>query len=224
MAEQRATTRRRDLIASETVVVVGGAEQLWDREAPSFDEAPDHGLRDPSVRSAWATLLRQLLPPPPSDVVDLGCGTGSLSVLLAEDGHHVRGLDVSPAMLRIAADKAATAGVTVTLERRDVADPALDAASVDVVLARHVVWALPDPAAALERWWAALRPGGHLVLVEGRWTTGAGIERERLVSLLPAAASHLDVRVLDDPLLWGREIDDERYVVVARENSGADDA
>jgi SAM-dependent methyltransferase len=189
---------------------------MWDREAARFDDTPDHGLRDPVVRSAWATLLRQLLPPPPLDVVDLGCGTGSLSVLLAEAGHHVRGFDVSPAMLRIARDKAATFGVTVTFERRDLSDLELDAASVDVVLARHVVWALPAPEDALEKWWAAVRPGGHLVLIEGKWETGAGIECERLVSLLPAAPSHLEVRELDDPVLWGREIDDERYAVVAR--------
>jgi SAM-dependent methyltransferase len=170
---------------------------MWDQEAPRFDETPDHGLRDPLVRSAWLALLRDLLPPPPLDVVDLGCGTGSLSVLLAEDGHHVRGLDVSPGMLRIASGKAAISGVAVGFVRSDVSDPKLDAASVDVVLARHVVWALPDPEAALEKWLTALRPGGRLVLIEGKWATGAGVVRERLVSLLPPAPLHLDVRALD---------------------------
>lgn len=30
----------------------------WDAEAASFDEEPDHGLRDPEVRRAWAGRLR----------------------------------------------------------------------------------------------------------------------------------------------------------------------
>jgi hypothetical protein len=39
----------------------------------------------------------------------------------------------------------------------------------DVVLARHVVWALPDAALGLDRWIDLLKTGGRLVLVEGRW-------------------------------------------------------
>ncbi|GHF56087.1 SAM-dependent methyltransferase [Amycolatopsis bartoniae] len=57
----------------------------------------------------------------------------------------------------------------------DASDPALPPAAFDVVLARHVVWALPDPAAALGRWVRLLRPGGRVVLVEGRWATGTGL-------------------------------------------------
>ncbi|WP_368406419.1 methyltransferase domain-containing protein, partial [Streptomyces sp. CC77] len=37
-----------------------------------------------------------------------------------------------------------------------------------VVVVRHLVWALPDPVAALRTWVRLLRPGGRLVLVEGR--------------------------------------------------------
>jgi SAM-dependent methyltransferase len=39
------------------------------------------------------------------------------------------------------------------------------------VVARHLLWTLPDPAAALRRWIGLLRPRGHLVFVEGRWDT-----------------------------------------------------
>ena len=44
--------------------------------------------------------------------------------------------------------------------------------SVDAVLARHLLWTLPDPLAALARWVRLVRPGGRLVLVEGRWWPG----------------------------------------------------
>ena len=54
----------------------------WDNQAATFDEQPDHGLRDPHVRAAWEQLLLPRLPPAPAMVADLGCGTGSLSVLL----------------------------------------------------------------------------------------------------------------------------------------------
>ena len=68
----------------------------WDRQAATFDEEPDHGLRDPSARRAWTTLLTEVLPEPGMSIADLGCGTGSLSILLAEAGHHVHGVDISP--------------------------------------------------------------------------------------------------------------------------------
>lgn len=55
----------------------------WDAAAGSFDEEPDHGLRDPAVRDAWARRMETWLPTAPSAVLDLGCGTGSLSLLVA---------------------------------------------------------------------------------------------------------------------------------------------
>ena len=47
---------------------------LWD-EAETFDEAADHGLRDPATRTAWQRLLLPLLPEYPQAIADLGCGT-----------------------------------------------------------------------------------------------------------------------------------------------------
>jgi hypothetical protein len=44
----------------------------WDAAAAAFDDEPDHGLRDPGVRAAWADRLRAWLPGPPADVLDSG--------------------------------------------------------------------------------------------------------------------------------------------------------
>ena len=195
------------------------AVDLWNCEAPSFDEAPDHGLLDPDVRDAWAALLLAVLPPAPAAVADLGCGTATLAVLLAEHGYTVDALDFSPAMVRLARAKvdAAPAPVRelVTLREGDAAAPGLAPASVDVVLCRHVLWALPDPGAVVRRWVEALRPGGRLVLVEGDWSTGAGLTAQRCAQIVGEACSRVEVRHLPKPELWGREISDERYVVVA---------
>jgi SAM-dependent methyltransferase len=192
---------------------------LWDSEAPAFDEAPDHGLLDPDVRAAWRDLLLGVLPVPPADVVDLGCGTGTRAVLLAEHGYAVDAVDFSPAMVRLAAAKVAAASARVhplvSVRRGDAADPGLPPASVDVVLCRHVLWALPDPVAVVRRWVAALRPGGRLVLVEGSWASGAGLTAQQCAEIVGESCSTVEVRHLPDARLWGRAITDERYLVLA---------
>jgi SAM-dependent methyltransferase len=187
----------------------------WDEQAAQFDAEPDHGLRDPAVRAAWAGLLEARLPPPPARVIDLGCGTGSLAVLLAETGYAVRGLDFSGRMVAAAEAKARVAGVAASFAQGDAAAPPYPAGSADVVLSRHVLWALPDPGDALRRWVGLLAPGGRLVLVEGRWSTGAGIPAEQCRELVLRHRREAVLEPLDDPALWGREIDDERYVVVS---------
>jgi SAM-dependent methyltransferase len=95
----------------------------------------------------------------------------------------------------------------------DAAEPPLDRAAYDVVLCRHVLWALPDPAVALRRWVDLLGPGGRLVLVEGRWSTGAGLSAAETVALVEATGRPAELTRLPEPVYWGREITDERYVV-----------
>jgi SAM-dependent methyltransferase len=187
---------------------------LWDAEAPAFDEAADHGLRDPDVREAWRELLLERLPAAPCRIADLGCGTGTLSLLLADAGHLVDGVDFSPEMVRRAVAKAG-ARDDVRLVVGDAAAPPLPNAAYDVVLCRHVLWAMPDPAAALRTWLDLLAPGGRLVLVEGRWATGAGLSAADTVALVEATGREASLTLLPEARYWGREIDDERYVVCA---------
>lgn len=185
----------------------------WDAQAAAFDDEPDHGLRDPVVRGAWRDLLVGLVPPAPARVADVGCGTGTLSLLLAEEGHRVDGVDFAPEMVRRAAAKAGTFPGT-SFAVGDASAPPLEPAAYDVVLCRHVLWALPDPEAALSRWVGLLAPAGRLVLVEGSWSTGAGLTGARTVELVEGAGLTADLRALADPAYWGGPIDDERYVVV----------
>jgi ubiquinone/menaquinone biosynthesis C-methylase UbiE len=192
--------------------------EYWDAQAADFDREADHGLLDPAVRRAWAELLLPLIPLPASDVADLGCGTGSLSMLLVEAGHRVRGLDLSARMVEAARAKAAAAPVPAAAEflQGDASDPPYPPASCDVVLARHLLWALPDPDAALGRWVRLLRGPGTMVLVEGLWGTGAGIPPAECRELVLRHRLHADVVPLTDPALWGKEISDDRYLILSR--------
>ena len=192
----------------------------WDSAAATFDTEPDHGLAAPEVRAAWARRLREWLPDEGSAVLDVGCGTGSLSLLLTEQGHTMTGVDISRNMVEQARRKL---GGRATVVHGDASAPPVDG-PFDVVLSRHLVWTLPNPTAALRNWVGLLRPGGHLVLVEGRWAAVSGtadmpwqggVPADALTTAVSPLVARVYVEHLTDPALWGREITDERYVLLA---------
>jgi SAM-dependent methyltransferase len=189
--------------------------EFWDAEADSFDEEPDHGLRDPAAFEAWRALLLPVVGHR-ARIADLGCGTGTLSVLLASAGHSVIGVDFSPRMVDLARAKAAAAAADAEFIVGDAFAPPLAAREYDVVLSRHVLWAMPDVGTALDRWIRLLAPGGVLVLVEGSWCTGTGLTRAECVRHVRERRAEAEVTVLDDPVYWGGPIEDDRYLLVSR--------
>ena len=190
---------------------------LWDGVAARYDGLrPDQGLTDPAIRSAWAALLDYYLPRPQCAVLDVGCGTGSLSLLLAEAGHDVDGIDFAPGMIAVAHDKAAAANSTARFAVQDGGAPQFAAASFDAIICRQVLWALPDRKAALRNWSALLRPAGRLIAIEGKFASGNGISETELIADLPAElpmTEALDLSAQSN--LWGGPLSDQRVLVVA---------
>lgn len=188
------------------------AQELWDAEAASFDDEPDHGLADPRTRAAWRDLLLDVLPAGPARIADLGCGTGTLTRLLTDEGYAVDGLDLSPEMIGRARAKVPEATFTVG----DASAPTLATAAFDVVLSRHVLWVMPDPNSALARWVELLKPDGIVVLIEGRWDTGAGLTAADAETIVRTVRTEVEVRPLPDAVYWGKDIQDQRYLLISK--------
>jgi SAM-dependent methyltransferase len=140
--------------------------EFWDEDAEVYDSSPDHYPRRPQEQAAWAGALRRLLPEPPAAVLDVGAGTGFLSLLLAGQGYDVTAVDLSPGMLAKLRAKAAERGLAITTVEADALNP--PSGDFAAVVERHLLWTLPDPAKALAAWREAA-PEGRLVLVEGTW-------------------------------------------------------
>jgi ubiquinone/menaquinone biosynthesis C-methylase UbiE len=87
--------------------------------------------------------------------------------------------------------------------------------SFDVVLARHMLWAMPDIDAVLNRWTRLLKPRGVLILIEGRWHTGVGLTAAQAERAVRRHRTEVTVTALSSPLLWGDLVTDERYLLVS---------
>jgi SAM-dependent methyltransferase len=164
----------------------------WDRDSHTYDNADTHWPRSPAVNAAWRGALVRLLPPPPARVLDIGAGTGFLSLTLARLGYQVTAADSAPGMLEKL--KAKATGLDVEAVETDASQP--PDGPFDAVVQRHLIWTLPDPAKALAAWRQAA-PEGRLVLVESIWGTAAdlperlrGKAREYLRSLRGRAGDH----------------------------------
>lgn len=111
--------------------------------------------------------------------------------------------------------KAAQAGVDADFVVADAMTPPWPSGTFDVLFARHVVWALPDAGSGLDRWLELLKPAGTIVVIEGRWWTGAGLAGDDVLSLVRSRGREAVLTASDDPRLWGGPVDDERYLLVS---------
>jgi SAM-dependent methyltransferase len=147
--------------------VTDDIRDFWDADAATYDSSPSHYPQRPQEQAAWAATLRRLLPEPPATVLDMGAGTGFLSLLLADLGYEMTAVDISTGMLARLKAKAAGHGLAIQAVEADAMHP--PAGAFDAVVERHLVWTLPDPAGALAAWHAVAQ-AGRLILIEGSWT------------------------------------------------------
>jgi 2-polyprenyl-3-methyl-5-hydroxy-6-metoxy-1,4-benzoquinol methylase len=189
--------------------------QTWDEAAASFDEEPDHGLHPAPVLAAWTQLLERWLPSEPVNILDIGCGTGSLSVVMAGMSHRVTAVDFSPAMIKQAQQKAGANHFSIPFLVMNAAKLGFRTKAFDVLVCRHVLWALPEPEKVLRQWAELVRENGRLILIEGFWHTGSGLHAPDIIAALPPTAHLLAHENLSQTAeYWGKEVTDERFAVI----------
>jgi len=156
---------------------VDQVRDFWDADAATYDRDPGHHPVSPLERAAWRGTLERLLPVVPASVLDVGAGTGFLSLIAAELGHHVTAVDLSSGMLGRLRAKAEEAGLEVEIVEGEAAS--VPAGPFDAVISRHLLWTLLEPMTAL-RAWHEVAPHGRLVLVESLWgDPSSSVERIR---------------------------------------------
>jgi ubiquinone/menaquinone biosynthesis C-methylase UbiE len=137
-------------------------KSYWDRRSSTFDLSPGHTLSSKREEDAWKALFLDKIGPGEKRILDVGVGTGFLSIMLAEIGYSVVGVDLSEEMIKNARKKMDARGLKVRLEVGDAEALPFEDASFDGVVNRAVLWTLPNPKKALAEWKRVLKPGGTL--------------------------------------------------------------
>jgi 2-polyprenyl-3-methyl-5-hydroxy-6-metoxy-1,4-benzoquinol methylase len=143
--------------------------RFWDADAAGYDQISSHYPQTPAEWAAWRGALEPLLPSAPARVLDVGAGTGFLTIAVAGLGHQVTAVDLSEQMLARLTAKASAQQLAVATVQASAEEVPRE--RFDVVMSRHLLWTLPDPEGALRAWRAAA-PDGSLLLVESVWGDG----------------------------------------------------
>ncbi len=162
-------------------------ERYWNGRAASYS-AEIYGEIDHGMLPAWQRVMERetdLLGGPQNvSALDLGCGPGFFSMLLARMGCHVDAMDLSPDMLCQAAANADREGLGkhIRFHRGDASDTGFAADSFDLIVLRNVTWLMQNPLAAYREWLRILAPGGTLLVFDANWyryLADSAIEEQR---------------------------------------------
>ncbi len=135
---------------------------FWNRIAESYAKRP---VGNPDAFEAKIAVTKSHMKPTDA-VLDIGCGTGSLALRLADSAAHVHGLDLSSEMVRIANGKAEAEGVDNVTFHTGAFDQTLDAfepGSLDGICAYSLLHLVEDREAALDQIFGLLKPGGFFI-------------------------------------------------------------
>lgn len=167
------------------------AEKFWDKKAQGYAASP---ISNMDVYNHTLAQTRAYLNV--SDrVLEVGCGTGSTALLLADSVEHITGSDISGNMIQIAKDKATAQQVAnADFVQGTLDDGALGADGYDAVVAFNILHLLDDLPSAIGQIHKRLKPGSYfisktVVLGEGSVLWRLAIPVMRLVGLAPPVQS-----------------------------------
>lgn len=131
-------------------------------------------------------------------VLDVACGPGAVAITAHRRGGDVTGVDITPAMLELARQRAAVLDGDVEWREGDGADLPVADGAVDVTLSSLGHMFVPDPAAAGAELVRTTRPGGRIGFTA--WTPGSAIDE-----MVTTLVEHLPPRgdAPPPPHLWG---------------------
>jgi ubiquinone/menaquinone biosynthesis C-methylase UbiE len=134
--------------------------RIWDKAAPSYDKQITFFER------VWFNGGREWIGGRAHGrVLEVAIGTGR-NLTYYDAAATITGLELSPAMLTIAQQHAASLGRDVDLHEADAAHLPFADATFDTVVCALALCSIPEPARAISEMYRVLTPGGQLLLLD----------------------------------------------------------
>ena len=149
-------------------------EELKQRHAVVWGSGPYQGITE-TITDLHRAVIEHLDPQPGQRLLDLACGTGAVAELAATTGAEVVGVDIAPALIEQAKERAAERGLDIDYRVGDAEALELEEESFDLVTSTCGVMFAPDHEAVARELARVTKQGGRIALV--CWTPDSGLAR-----------------------------------------------
>lgn len=168
----------------------------WTTHAEQYDEHHNAKHTQEDIEM-WKKYLEEHIGKDKNQkILDVGAGTGFLTLLEAELGYSMTGLDISEGMLEIAKQHAKEKGLDIRFFQSPVETMPLKDCTFDVVTNKSFLWTLLTPVEIAKEWLRVLKPGGkvlcYITIGNGDGKMGAGHYSEEIENMLPLKGASAD--------------------------------
>ena len=161
----------------------------WEKRSESFLEQRRSELANPIAKRWMKEIEKQIPAGRRLKILDVGCGAGFFSILLAKEGHEVFGIDLTPEMIENAIQLAEEENADCCFQVMDAENPMFADETFDFVISRNLTWTLPNAEHAYGEWMRVLKTGGVLLNFDANY----GKEDVADTKGLPEAHAHFKV-------------------------------
>lgn len=141
----------------------------WNVRADGYSDTIHMELNGKAAQEFQTRFTQALSGKQDIKCLDIGCGPGFFSILLAATGQNVTAVDYSTEMLEYARRNCQEKNVNVEFHRADAQNLPFADESFDFICSRNLVWNLEDPEKAYREWFRVLRPGGRMFIFDGNY-------------------------------------------------------
>ena len=147
-------------------------EKYWADRAEGYCQVNIGELKS-DKKLEWIDIIKSNAPVFAGDrrlkVLDIGCGPGFFSIILASAGYDVTAVDYTEEMLNKARENAGDLKDRLSLEEWTHIILEFGEGDFDLIVTRNLTWNLKDPEKAYKSWYKVLRNGGNMINFDANW-------------------------------------------------------
>jgi SAM-dependent methyltransferase len=178
-----------------TETIFEQVEKAWSADSEDYDNLIRKQLKNKEAVEHWQNELKTVLGEKPLRVLDIGCGPGFFTIMLARLGHRVTSVDGAEGMVACARRNAEREGLNADVYLGDaIRLDREENESFDAIVSRDVVWTLYDPEKAFKRWRTLLKEGGKIVIYDGDYRRDQSSPRYYCLKLISSVIAFFSER------------------------------